>query len=394
MRPRKLVPVAAGLTLLLAAAACTSSSNTTDNSAPAPKASGAALSLKGVCPDTVVIQTDWFPESEYGHLYQLLGPGYTIDKKKKILSGPLVASGQDTGVKVEIRTGGPAIGYQTVTAQMYADKSITLGQVNTDEAVANSKSQPTLAVMAPLEISPLMILWSTKAHPDFNTIADIGQTDTKILYYQTDAYAQYLIGAGLVRASQMDGSYDGTPSRFVASKGTIANAGFATSEPYIFKNELPKGQQGYDTHLQLINDTGYPMYSEALSIRPGDKDKLAPCLKKLVPIIQQSSVDFITKPKPTNQLVIKAVTDIKDFWTYSPGMADYAVKTLLNLGLVSNGPDKTLGNIQDSRVQRMIDILKPIYATQNKQIKADLKPSDLYTNEFINPAIGLAASAK
>ena len=225
MRPRKLVPVAAGLTLLLAAAACTSSGSTTDNSAPAPKASGAALSLKGVCPDTVVIQTDWFPESEYGHLYQLLGPGYKVDKKKKVLSGPLVASGQDTGVKVEIRTGGPAIGYQTVTAQMYADKSITLGQVNTDEAIANSKSQPTLAVMAPLEISPLMILWGTKAHPDFNTIADIGQTDTKILYYQVDAYAQYLIGAGLVRASQMDGSYDGTPSRFVASKGSIAVQG-------------------------------------------------------------------------------------------------------------------------------------------------------------------------
>jgi hypothetical protein len=393
MRPRKLVPVAAGLTLLLAAAACTSSDSTTDNSAPAPKASGEALSLKGVCPDTVVIQTDWFPESEYGHLYQLLGPGYKVDKKKKVLSGPLVASGQDTGVKVEIRTGGPAIGYQTVSAQMYADKSITLGQVNTDEAIANSKSQPTIAVMAPLEVSPLMILWGTKEHPDFNTIADIGQTTTKILYYQTDAYAQYLIGAGLVRASQMDGSYDGTPARFVASKGQIANAGFATSEPYIFKNELGNGQS-YDTRLQLINDTGYPMYSEALAVRAADKDKLAPCLKKLVPIIQQSSVDFITKPEATNQLVIKAVDTIHDFWTYSPGMADYAVKTLKNLGLVGNGPDKTLGNIQDSRVQRMIDILTPIYATQHKEIKAGLKPSDVFTNEFINPAIGLGSSSR
>jgi hypothetical protein len=393
MRPRKLVPVAAGLTLLLAAAACTGSDGTTDTSAPAPKASGAALNLKGVCPDTVVIQTDWFPESEYGHLYHLLGPGYKVDKKKKVLSGPLVASGQDTGVKVEIRNGGPAIGYQTVTAQMYADKSITLGQVNTDEAIANSKSQPTIAVVAPLEISPLMILWGTKAHPDFNTIADIGQTNTKILYYQTDAYAQYLIGAGLVRASQMDGSYDGTPARFVASKGTIANAGFATSEPYIFKNEL-QGKGSFDTRLQLINDTGYPMYSEALSIRAEDKDKLAPCLKKLVPIIQQSSVDFITNPDATNKLVIGAVKTINDFWTYSAGMADYAVTTLKNLGLVGNGPDKTLGNIQDSRVQRMIDILTPIYATQKKEIKAGLKPSDLYTNEYINPAIGLNASAK
>src|SRR6185312_15713958 len=139
-----------------------------------------------------------------------------------------------------------------------------------------------------------------------------------ILYYQADAYAQYLIGAGLVRSSQMDGSYDGTPARFVASRGTIANAGFATSEPYIFKNELPKGQTGFDTRLQLINDTGYPMYGEALSIRAEDKDKLAPCLKKLVPIIQQSSVDFITNPAATNQIVLKAVTDLKDFWTYSP----------------------------------------------------------------------------
>ena len=394
MRPRKLVPVAAGLTLLLAAAACSSSDSTTDNSAPAPKASGAALNLKGVCPDTVVIQTDWFPESEYGHLYQLLGPGYKVDKKKKVLSGPLVASGQDTGVKVEIRNGGPAIGYQTVSAQMYADKSITLGQVNSDEAIQNSKSQPTLAVIAPLEVSPLMIAWGTKAHPDFNTIADIGQTDTKILYYQTDAYAQYLLGAGLVRASQLDGSYDGTPSRFVTSGGTIANAGFATSEPYIFKNELPKGQTGYDTRLQLINDTGYPMYSEALSIRPADKDKLAPCLKKLVPILQQSSVDFLTHPEATNQLVISTVQKMKDFWTYSSGMAQYAVQTLKDLGLVGNGPDKTLGNIQDSRIQRMIEILTPIYAAQHKEIKAGLKPSDIYTNEYINPAIGLSTSAK
>jgi len=392
MRHRKLAPVAAGLTLLLAAAACSSSGSSTDNSAPAPQASGAALSLKGDCPDTVVIQTDWFAESEYGNLYQLLGPGYTIDKKKKLLRGPLVASGQDTGVKVEIRLGGPAIGYQQVSAQMYADKSITIGQINTDEAIQNAGNQPTLAVMAPMEISPYMILWDKDKYPQFNTIADIGQTNTKIVYYQTDTYAQYLIGAGLVRASQMDGSYDGTPTRFVASDGKIANAGFATSEPYIFKNEV-KGHS-YNTNLQLINDTGYPTYSEALSIRSGDKDKLAPCLKKLVPIMQQASVDFMNKPDPTNQIVLKAVAQIKDFWTYSPGMAAYAVKTLKDLGLVGNGPDKTLGNIQDNRIKRMIDILTPIFAAQHKPVKDGLKPADLYTNEFINPAIGLDTSAK
>jgi hypothetical protein len=393
MRPHKLVPATACLTLLLSVAACSSDSQSGSTGAPAPTATGANLNLKGTCPDTVVIQTDWFPESEYGMLYQLLGPGYTVDTKKKRLSGPLVASGQDTGVKVEIRTGGPAIGFQQVSAQMYADKSITLGQVSTDEAIQNSVKQPTLAVLAPLEISPIMIMWSKDKHPDFNTIADIGQTDTKILYYQTDTYMQYLLGAGLVRPSQVDGSYDGTLGRWVQSDGTIANAGFATSEPYIAKAEL-KGKSYPNTDLQLINDTGYPMYSEALSIRAADKEKLAPCLKKLVPILQQASVDFITNPAATNKLVIDTVAKMKDFWTYSPGMADYAVKTLKNLGLVGNGPDKTLGNIQDDRIQRMIDILTPIFAGQKKQIKEDLKPSDIYTNEYINPAIGLNTAAK
>jgi hypothetical protein len=269
MRQRKFVPVAAGLALLLAVAACSNDSTTGNDAAPAPQASGDALNLKGTCPDTVVIQTDWFPESEYGFLYQLLGPGYTIDKAKKRVSGPLVASGQDTGVKVEIRTGGPAIGFQQVSAQMYADKSITLGQVSTDEAIQNSAKQPTLAVVSPLEISPIMIMWNKDKHPDFNTIADIGQTDT---------YMQYLRGAGLVRSSQLDGSYDGTLGRWVQSDGDIANGGFATSEPYIARAELP-GKKYPNIDLQLINDTGYPMYGEALSVRADEKDKLAPCMK-------------------------------------------------------------------------------------------------------------------
>jgi hypothetical protein len=389
MRPHKLVPATACLTLLLGVAACSSDSQSGSTGAPAPTATGANLNLKGTCPDTVVIQTDWFPESEYGMLYQLLGPGYTVDTKKKRLSGPLVASGQDTGVKVEIRTGGPAIGFQQVSAQMYADKSITLGQVSTDEAIQNSVKQPTLAVLAPLEISPIMIMWSKDKHPDFNTIADIGQTDTKILYYQTDTYMQYLLGAGLVRPSQVDGSYDGTLGRWVQSDGTIANAGFATSEPYIAKAEL-KGKSYPNTDLQLINDTGYPMYGQALTIRPEDKEKLGPCLQKLVPIMQKATVDFISNPGPTNQIVIDAVKKIKDFWTYSPGMAEYAVQTLKDRGLIANGPNKTLGDMQVERVRRMVDILTPIFAAQRKPVKSGLKPEDLFTNEYIDQSVGLS----
>ena len=42
-----------------------------------------------------------------------------------------------------------------------------------------------------------------------------------------------------------------------------------------------------------------------------------------------------------------------------------------------------------SRVKRTIDIVGPIYAAQKQQVKAGLKPEDIVTNEFIDPAIGL-----
>ena len=51
-----------------------------------------SASLKGICPDKIVIQTDWFPESEHGALYQLLGSDYKVDTGKKIVSGSLINS--------------------------------------------------------------------------------------------------------------------------------------------------------------------------------------------------------------------------------------------------------------------------------------------------------------
>jgi hypothetical protein len=95
----------------------------------------ALLALKGVCPDTVIVQTDWDPESEYGVYYHLLGPNPEVDTGRKRVSAPLVAQGKDTGVRLEVRTGGPSIGFEPVSAQMYKDKDITLGQVSTDEAI-------------------------------------------------------------------------------------------------------------------------------------------------------------------------------------------------------------------------------------------------------------------
>nr|MDT0667252.1 hypothetical protein [Micromonospora sp. DSM 115978] len=105
----------------------------------------------------------------------------------------------------------------------------------------------------------------------------------------------------------------------------------------------------------------------------------------------QAQVDFLADPSDTNALVIEAVeADANSIWQYSPGIAQYAVDTMKDRGLVSNGENETIGDMDEARVQRMIEILDPIYAGQNKELKADLVPADLFTNEYLDTSIGLS----
>lgn len=392
-RPARLVAATAAATALaLTAAAC--SSGGSDGDSASTGASGTVpaqydLAAAG-CPSTIVLQTDWNPEAEHGGQYQLLGPDPKINAGAKSVSGDLVAhGGVKTGVKLEIRAGGPAVGYETVTSQLYKDSDITLGYVSTDEQIALSKTQPTVALLAGLEKSPQVIQWSPDRHPDWKTIADIGRTDAKVLYFQGGAYMDYFTGSGILKKSQIDGSYDGTPTTFVASGGTDAVQGFATSEPYTWSHEVRSWNK--PLKYQLIADAGFNFYQQAIGVR---KDKLAalkPCLTKLVPIMQQGIVDFAASPDATNKLILNLVDRYNNGWVYTEGVAQYAVTTMKSLGIISNGANSTLGDFDNARLQKLIEILDPIYKAQNKPIAASLKPSDLADGSFVDPKISLGS---
>jgi hypothetical protein len=60
---------------------------------------------------------------------------------------------------------------------------------------------------------------------------------------------------------------------------------------------------------------------------------------------------------------------------------------------ISNGSDQTLGNFEVGRIQRLIEIVNPILAGQRANYNPDLTPQDLYTNEFIDPSIGIGVNA-
>ncbi len=359
-----------------------------------PKAAGPSLSpgaggldLASVCPANIVVQAAWTPEAEHGALYNLLGANPTIDANKKRVTGALVAQGKDTGVTIEIRAGGPAIAFQNAGTQMYADPEIMLGQVSTDDAIGLSAKQPVVAVAAPFDIAPYMIMWDPAANPTFHSIVDIGKTKTTVLYFNGATYMDYLTGSGILKRDQVDGSYDGSPTRFVAERGKIAQQGFATNEPFIYEKQLPIWKK--QVQFQLIHDTGYPIYPESLVVRADKKDQHAACLKKLVPIVQQSQIDFVKNAASTNELIIKLNDAYKGF-PYSKDLAAYSVEQQLKLKIVGNGTNNTLGDFDLDRIKQVIEIVGPIYAGQRKEIKNNLTPADLVTNEFVDPAIRLS----
>jgi hypothetical protein len=344
-----------------------------------------ATNLKGVCPDTVVIQTDWYPESDHSEAYAIAGPDGDYDASKKSYTAPLMAQGKDTGVKVEVRAGGPAIGFQQVSAQMYTDPSILLGYVNTDEAVMLSGKQPTIAVMAPRENWAQVLIYAPEVY-DFKTIADIGKTDTTVLYFEGNSYMKYLTGAGILKTSQVDASYDGTPARFVSSGGKVVQQGFITAEPWQYEHTVKPWMKPVKT--LSIQEAGYPNYGETLAVTPDNKTKYDGCLKKLIPIIQQAQVDYAKDPTATNAIIVKAAALYKG-WDYPAALAAYAAKAQVDNKIISNGSDDTLGDLDEARVQKMIDITSPIFAKQNIKVKDGLTPADIMTNEYIQKGIGL-----
>lgn len=340
------------------------------------------------CPDTVVIQTDWNPEAEHGGVYELVGDDYQIDAGAKSVSGTLVdGEGDSTGVRVEIRAGGPAIGFQAVSAQMYSDESITLGYVDTDEAIQLSDSQPTVGVLAQLEISPQMIMWDPATYPDVTGIADLAATDATIRYFEGSAYMDYLTGAGILREEQLDGSYDGSPAAFVASGGEDAQQGFASAEPFIYENEVEAW--GKPVEYQLIHDVGFEVYAGSLSVREDKLEELSGCLTELVPVMQQADLDFLEAADETNALIVELVEEYDTGWVYGQEVADYSVTTQRELGLVGNGPDDTHGNFDTERLDNLIELATPIFTEQGTAPADGLTAEDISTNEFIDTSIGL-----
>jgi hypothetical protein len=348
--------------------------------------------LTGVCPNPLIIQKDWLMQAEQGGMMQMIGAGGEMSSGR--YQGPLGS----TGIELVLLEGGGGIGLgdgETAYSALFMGNSkagVTphLAYQELDNAFIFSKRFPVVGVFAPMDVAPTVLFWDKGTYPDgFGTIDDLiafGKSGKGKIYLSTvkRTYGKYLVDAGVPLDAFVEG-YRGDAENFVVNNGTWLNGGFMTSEVFKFENGNNWAKPiGFTT----LNDFGYPNYTGMISVPKSKLEELAPCLEKLVPIMQQAAIDYVTAPEEVNQAMIafNEAGMAAPWWKTSPDLMAYASKTMREQGIVGNGPDATIGNFDMDRVARMLEIVK---GSLDERSEPDVKPEDVVTNRFIDPAIGM-----
>ena len=136
---------------------------------------------------------------------------------------------------------------------------------------------------------------------------------------------------------------------------------------------------------QTLHDAGFEVYAQTLAVVPDRLEELRSCLEQFVPVAQQAAIDYIEAPDRANAIIVDAVEQYDTFWTYDEGWRSTPSSTQQELGIIGNGPDGTLGNFDEDRVQGVIEQIRDA----GLEVPEDLTVDDLVTNEFVDTNIGL-----
>ncbi len=401
---------AAGLAAVVVAcamglAACSSQSN--GSAAPSgtavAKAAGQAdafaashftTKLSGICPNPLVVQTNWLPEPDHATLYELIGGGGTLSQYS--YEGPLGS----TGIKLRILAGGPGdagLGMPTVlyTGNPVLRVTPDLAMGSIDTAVQESAKFPVVAVDSFQEHDPLVLISDPAKFHNLSSIASlIAAAKAGAHFYVSSLqtiYVPYLISNG-VPASAFIGGYEGDLAKFVTGGGMIINQGYVDSEIVNLEHFTTTWDKPVD--YTLIYKLGLNDYDEVIELPKAKMTAMSACLTKLVPMLQAASVDYIEHPTVVNQLLARYNSGGygASYWQTSVGYSTAADQALLSNGIVANSAGGTgpIGALDLTRLQGVIQTLLPIYAQEGlSTYQTGLTAGDVATDRFIDPSVKL-----
>ena len=325
---------------------------------PEPEAAPAPATLLEACGPRLIMQTDWFPEPEHGHSYQL-APGGATDPERGTYTGAI----GDTGVTLEIRAGGPYIGFQPQASVMAADDDIDLLYIDLSALAASPVAMR--AVFSPYAKSPEAFM-TPRSDTPVTSLADL--EGRRLLTFPSPG-AAWLIAEGHIDPSQVDEGFDGSPGYILSQEAgeRLVVGGFATNEPWRWTHEVTEGAGGSwimaDPHVTLQHDLGWQDLKSVIAVRPEAEGGLTDgCLTLLVPLMQQAAVDYTASPDATTAALVDVVNELNTWWTATLEGYGWAVGQMAAVG-VNHPPGAVAGSF--APIERIMAAMEAI-ATAEK----------------------------
>jgi hypothetical protein len=382
--------MAGGLAVSTVAFTASSGASTTAKKSFAAQTFTAKLS--GVCPNPLVVQTNWLPESDHGALYELIGAGGTM--KQYSYMGPLGS----TGIQLEILSGGPGDSYQPTAATLYSGNPVVgvtpnLSEDSTETTIQLSKKFPTIGVAAMQDHDPQILIYDPSKFSNLSTVKSLITAANKGAHFYvtslTSVYVQYLISAG-VPESAFIGGYAGDLAKFVTGGGLMVNQGYADSEPYQLAHDTP-AWGGKPIKYTYVYKLGLNDYPSAIQVATSKLKSMTPCLKRLVPMMQTAQVAYAKDPTTVNKVLAQFNPNFSaSYWTTPVAESLWAIKVQKSQKIVGNslGGKGAAGGFDFQRISQTVKLLLPIFQKESPgTFNTGATASSLVTNRFIDTSI-------
>ena len=292
-----------------------------DDAEPEPRP---VLPLADVCPGRIVVQVSGLPTPRLGPLYSLLASGAEIADDGRSVSGPLRRPGQaPDDVTLEIRTGGPSIGFVPAIDVGATDSSVHLVTTSIADLARRVDSDAT-AIVALSELNDRMIMWSARAHPGVADLDALGASGIEIRHVTGEPFVEFLVANGVLDPDQLVSGGSDAIAAFVTEAGAIARQGDAVTDPPLFA-ELPEWSDPLT--VGEASSRGWLDVEPVLATVADDRLDPA-CLDQLVPTIQSAIPAYDADSAAVNELMAAVGLRVDPFSLVSASVLDAAAASI------------------------------------------------------------------
>lgn len=304
-----------------------------------------ATSSEAASATEVVIQLNWFPESEHGGVFAAEAAGYYAD----------------AGLDVTIRAGGQG----TRIAPELASGRVQFAFANADDVVLfREEGVDAVAVLAAMQNHPRCVLVRADSG-----VTELSQLSGMILQRQAGRpFLAFLESRGLLEGVQQV-PYAGSVAGLVSDPKTAIQA-------YSFAEPLLARQQGLEVNTLMVSELGWNPYSSVL-VTTGELIREQPELvEKVVRATRRGWQTYLENPDAAH----RAILAVNEHGMTAKAL-DFGYQGLRALALPDGFPIEEVGRMSSERWETLVSQMAEIDLVDPAKVDG----SSCFTNEFLGP---------